>query len=403
MKILHILPGFELGYPGGITLYVKNLALQQVAKGETVSVLCSPPEEYAFPEEIKCLSYKIPRREVFSFSLIDNRSIDADCIGEILNDGYDVIHVHTILGLSFGFLNSVMNMGIPYFFSVHDYYSFCPRVFMLDRSGDVCRKFEIERCAACVGLLDQFNFVRIFSARSGLHFPFRSNLVQNRVRKLSAFFRKASRIVAVSKRVEQLFLEAYPECNTVVINIGNASAEWDVPIKSVSDKIRAVFLGTLNRHKGADLFARFINECGRNDVEFHFYGRASKDSQSVLKLPGVVDHGSYSPENLPEILSNSDFGMILPIWEDNGPQVVMEILNSGTPILATKVGGIPDFVKEECGFLFDPDSEVGFQSALSWIRSISKKDIIRMGHGIGKTKNLSQHAQDIRLLYEGAW
>jgi glycosyltransferase involved in cell wall biosynthesis len=47
---------------------------------------------------------------------------------------------------------------------------------------------------------------------------------------------------------------------------------------------------------------------------------------------------------------------ILPSLHEGMPCVIVEALSCGMPILASRVGGIPEIVKENCGVLVQPNS-----------------------------------------------
>ena len=63
------------------------------------------------------------------------------------------------------------------------------------------------------------------------------------------------------------------------------------------------------------------------------------------------------------------------------------------------MGGIPDFVNETNGFLFNPYSEEEFTELINKINALTREQIFEMKKSIKPTKTTSQHCQDIDLVY----
>ncbi|MNN66982.1 N,N'-diacetylbacillosaminyl-diphospho-undecaprenol alpha-1,3-N-acetylgalactosaminyltransferase [compost metagenome] len=62
-------------------------------------------------------------------------------------------------------------------------------------------------------------------------------------------------------------------------------------------------------------------------------------------------------KDVPAILRESDV-MVLPSLQDNLPFSIMEAQLSGTPIIASNAGGIPEMIQDELtGLLFDVGNE----------------------------------------------
>jgi glycosyltransferase involved in cell wall biosynthesis len=71
-----------------------------------------------------------------------------------------------------------------------------------------------------------------------------------------------------------------------------------------------------------------------------------------------IDHftefiGEVSPQDVPRYMVAADI-FVLPSISEGSPVVILEALAAGVPILASKVGGVPDLVRDgREGFLFE--------------------------------------------------
>lgn len=76
-----------------------------------------------------------------------------------------------------------------------------------------------------------------------------------------------------------------------------------------------------------------------------------------LNLAGQTSFiGRVSNESIPEYMAASDV-FVLPSLSEGLPVVSLEAMASGLPIVATKIGGLPEIIKEgENGFLVEPRS-----------------------------------------------
>lgn len=403
MKIAHIMPGFPIEYPGGITNYVKTLIESQIKAGEKI-VLVSESTESCFDSKNVTIisvtsespgnfSHKIPRKNKTSDNLYQT----------LLSEGVDIAHFHTVFGLSENTLNDFSAGLLPYIISLHDYYIACPRVFMMDKWGGVCRSIQRSKCSRCVGTLDNILTMRKIARKFNFVLPsIRSDAIYKRDSVFSAFMNNAKLGLAVSSRVTALFAQAFPEARLRTYHIGNKSASDSIPVKSQSERIRVTYLGTFSRHKGGELFLELVNYCQskRSDIDFTFYGKLEKPYDTLVPRYPIQIGGRYTPSDIPKIMSETDIGVAMPIWEDNGPQVVMEMVNYGTPVLATSVGGIPDFIPEGGGFLFDPDNQQARLEAYKWIAEMTKSKIAQYTSRLVKLKSPELHQREIADVYK---
>lgn len=87
--------------------------------------------------------------------------------------------------------------------------------------------------------------------------------------------------------------------------------------------------------------------------------RSRLDRDSAVILPGRVP-----PEEVPRLLQASDF-FVLPSYSEGMPQAVVEAMNCGLPVVATRVGGVPEAVVDaETGLLVEAKSPSQLRDAI---------------------------------------
>jgi len=100
----------------------------------------------------------------------------------------------------------------------------------------------------------------------------------------------------------------------------------------------------------------------KRDFRLLFLGRAPPESdytEAFLKLVrqySWIEHAGFiGRERLREELAKASL-LALPSLEDNCPMVILEAAAAGVPVIASRVGGIPDLIEHEVnGLLFQPE------------------------------------------------
>jgi glycosyltransferase involved in cell wall biosynthesis len=124
------------------------------------------------------------------------------------------------------------------------------------------------------------------------------------------------------------------------------------------------YIGRLSEEKGAINFVKAIPEIlkERNDLEFLIGGDGQlrdkieryldeKDLNDKVKFTGWIPH-----EELPDYLNKLKL-LVLPSYTEGLPNIMLEAMACGTPVLATPVGAIPDVIKdEETSFIMENNS-----------------------------------------------
>ena len=86
----------------------------------------------------------------------------------------------------------------------------------------------------------------------------------------------------------------------------------------------------------------------RNEIERDLNER---NLNGKVKLAGWISH-----DNLPRYLNELKL-IVLPSYTEGLPNIMLEAMACGTPVLATPVGAIPNFIKDgETGFIMENNS-----------------------------------------------
>ncbi len=130
---------------------------------------------------------------------------------------------------------------------------------------------------------------------------------------------------------------------------------------SSSDKV-IIFAGTLRPVKGVEHLIRAMSVVAREDVRARLIligdGAEGDHLRGLVKELGLGEFvnfiGEVSNERIPEYLVASDI-LALPSLSEGFPVVVLEGMASGLPVVASRVGGLPDIIEDgKNGFLVKP-------------------------------------------------
>lgn len=118
--------------------------------------------------------------------------------------------------------------------------------------------------------------------------------------------------------------------------------------------LRLGFLGTTFPNKGLEVLVRAIellDEASRRRCHFLIwaYGDDSPFRARLATYPEVSFRGAYQTADLPGLLREFDVGILPHIWLENAPLVMFEMLNAGKMIIASRLGGVVDFLHEGRG------------------------------------------------------
>lgn len=166
MNILHYILGFPPVRSGGLTKYAVDLMQSQIQLGHRVfavypgnpsllsrkKTICEKKECCGIPTFRINNALLLPllhgMKSTWPFVAKDSDGLDAFRAFFKVNR-FDVLHVHTMMGLPVSFLLAAKENEVKIVYTSHDYFGLCPRVNFIDQNNCVCENADSKKCAKC--------------------------------------------------------------------------------------------------------------------------------------------------------------------------------------------------------------------------------------------------------------
>lgn len=172
----------------------------------------------------------------------------------------------------------------------------------------------------------------------------------------------ANRLVLYSRKFVQKGTYARYQHKTLIAHEHSVDFAKFSLKKEINERANVVgYLGRFSKEKGVLNFVKSISLVlnHRKDVRFMLCGEGmlSDKIRSIIRCEGLSAHvkltGWVDHKETPNFLNDLKL-IVIPSYTEGIPNIMLEAMACGTPVLATQVGAIPDIIKEgETGFLLD--------------------------------------------------
>jgi GT2 family glycosyltransferase/glycosyltransferase involved in cell wall biosynthesis len=208
--------------------------------------------------------------------------------------GIDHVHFHHRINLPAEVFAIIDDLGVPYDWTLHDYYEICPRINLIDGSGMYCGEPEVARCQAC---LDQ-------NRPDGV-----PKLDIVRWREEHGASLAGARKVFVPHNDAAIRMSRYfPEIEfTVRRHMENRPQARPVaaPLRE-GEILRVAVIGTLATHKGLEILARCARDAQERDLPLRFIivGDDPSRFEMLRGLSRLLYTGAYEEEAVFDVLES---------------------------------------------------------------------------------------------------
>ncbi len=402
MKILHYFLGFPPLHNGGLMIYARDLAKEQLKMGHDV-IMLMPGKYRKYSEKSKIKFYKrqdgLPVYQIINSQPVSFSGViePYEFIKDISQNNYreflaknkiDVLHVHSLSGLPKEFIYEAKKLKVKVVFTTHDYFGLCPKINLFNYNNSICLDYRAgEECVKC----NYDSTPRKYVARNlFLSYPLVYKLVKgvyNHIRNYSGkitsntkdtlkkvennnnlyrskgYAKFRSYYIDILEQMDLIIFNSFvakqtfsqyistERLHTVVVPVTHSQIKDNrkkfeyVPLKD--GKVNFVYLGYLNRMKGFFDLMDALEETKERykNWQLHIYGDYTQLDLKKYDNKFYKFYGRYSYDNLPEIFSNASLIIIPSKWKETFGFIGLEAYSYGIPALVSENVGFSMLIK----------------------------------------------------------
>ena len=331
----------------------------------------------------------------------------------------NVVHFQHLMYLSASLIDIAKESKIPTVLTLHDYWFICPNeiLFRFD-CNTVCEGPVPHECHKCWTKKQSFVLSDIlysnchvpkFLTRRFLEFILKllnpSKKFKKRYEYLKHLLLKVDKIIAPSKFLRELFIRHGIPKEKIIYSENGYNLDLFKGFKKKKkkeDRIIFGFVGGIYKHKGIDILIEAFNNIDYKNVELRIYGSYNpihlKNLKKKIKNPNIKFVGRF--EDIKEPYSEIDVLVFPSIWYENCPLVLAEARFTGTPVIASNLGAIPEFIEDgKTGLLFEPNSPDDLYKKI--IKIIENPKLLEsFKANITPPKSIKEQAEGVEKIYK---
>ena len=172
--------------------------------------------------------------------------------------------------------------------------------------------------------------------------------------------------------------------------------------KTKAEQVRFMFLGRLQPYKGLHLVLEAFNSLPNpNGATLTVYGAPDGHDAYFANLQQMMDAnpnvrfaGLIPPTELAGAFAEADIFLLPSTWHENSPLILLDALQSNTPVLASDIGGVSGIVAHnKNGLLFPREDAVALRQEMQ--RLIDQPELIPQLQAGSELPSIESYAQTI--------
>jgi glycosyltransferase involved in cell wall biosynthesis len=326
---------------GGAEVYALALTRELSARGHTVGFFGTAPDREVDDELLR-----VVRRPRYDAGTLYRDPLVRDALaGYVRRLRPDLIHVHNVFSIGLDVLELLGSTGVPTVQTVHDFSLLCPNSW--------CVRGDGAPCAGGAG-------VQCFQHECHKNYPYDPEVVLSTLLKHRTLAGVIDLMVCPSRHLADL-MRASGAREVRHLNYFIDAIESGAPAPRKDKEL--VFIGRLEPEKGVEylLEAMVPILAADPEVKLTIVGGGSLAGALASRAEGLhlgraVTFLSHVPRaELGRFYATATACVLPSIWSENSPLVAYECLAAGLPMIASRIGGIPELAEDgRAGFTFTP-------------------------------------------------
>lgn len=266
-----------------------------------------------------------------------------DALFEMLDEaGIDLILVHQLLGFSAAFVTHLTLWGAKREMRcyIHDFYTICPRVTMLDPLLRFCEAAETSTCGRCVAMGGSHDASRLKHIAPAAHRTM-----------FHDFLKACDEVIAPSNDTVSWMRRVFDDVEMVARPHPQFGLVFPKPSRDRRPN-QILLLGSIGPHKGSRLLLRLAQEAylAHPELIFHVIGHTDIDRE-LLRLGNVRIYGRYNQNDLPSLVERTGacVALFLHQWPETFSYTLSEAMALGLWPISLDLGAPAERIKAGLG------------------------------------------------------
>lgn len=326
---------------GGAEVYALALTRELRQRGHVVAFLGTAPDREVDEEHLRVV--RRPRYDPLLLSRDPSvRAALADCVRRVRPE---VIHVHNVYSLGVDVLELLGATRVPVVQTVHDFNLLCPNSWCVLPDGTACPGGVGAKC---------------FQHDCQKNYPYDAEVALFTLLRQRALASTVDLALCPSRHLTDLTRKSGARDVRHLNYFIDPIAGGQIGERKERE---LVYIGRLEPEKGVEHLLEAMVLILRSAPSVHLtivgggaLAGALTAQAEKLHLQDAVTFLSHVPRDELGRFYATASGCVLPsIWSENSPLVAHECLAAGLPMIASRIGGIPELVEEgQGGFTFNP-------------------------------------------------